>query len=129
LLNKVLVIGINPGVGRIRKNSAITRLYTWMDKLGYQRFSFTNVIHKTGMYNIKDIDYNMLMESAKGYTKILALGGFVSAALNRINIPHHTLPHPSPLNRKLNNSDYEREQLDFAMEYLNEKDSDHRIQC
>jgi len=125
--SKVLVVGINPGVGKIRKNSAITRLFAWMKELGCTPFSFVNVIHTSGMYNNKDIDYKVLSECAKDYTKIIALGGFVSAALRRINIPHHTMPHPSPLNRKLNDKAYEREQLILAMEYLNEKDSDHRL--
>lgn len=125
--SKVLVVGINPGVGKIRKNSAITRLYAWMQEIGCTPFSFTNVIHTSGMYNNKDIDYKILSECASGYTKIIALGGFVSAALKRINIPHHTMPHPSPLNRLLNDKAYEREQIILAMEYLNEKDSDHRL--
>lgn len=127
LSSKVLVVGINPGVGKIRKNSAITRLYAWMQEIGCTPFSFTNVIHTSGMYNNKDIDYKVLSECASGYTKIIALGGFVSAALKRINIPHHTMPHPSPLNRRLNDKAYEREQIILAMEYLNEKDSDHRL--
>lgn len=127
LSNKVLVVGINPGVGRIRKNSAIARLYSWMEELNCIPFSFTNVIHTSGMYINKDIDYKVLTECAKDYDKIIALGGFVSAALRRINIKHHTMPHPSPLNRKLNDQAYEREQLNLVMEYLYEKNPDYRF--
>jgi len=87
-----------------------------MDELNCNQFSFTNVIHKEGVYKKSDIDYSWINECCRGYDKIICLGGFVSSAM--ADIPHHMMPHPSPLNRQLNNPEYERHQLDLAMEYL-----------
>jgi hypothetical protein len=36
----------------------------------------------------------------------IALGNDASKVLDRLDIPHFKLPHPSPRNRKLNNSKY-----------------------
>lgn len=116
--SKVLVVGINPSGGKFRKNPTIARLCMWMQSVGCTPFSFTNVIHKTGVYKKKDIDYTYLKECCEGYEKIIALGGFVSSALDRINIPHHSLPHPSPLNRKLNDKEYEADQLKKVKDYI-----------
>ena len=113
--SKVLVVGINPSFKK-KKNPTLIRLHRWMEELGCKPFSFTNVIHKEGVYNKSDIDYNWINECSRGYDKIICLGGFVSSAM--ADIPHHMMPHPSPLNRQLNSPEYERRQLELAMEYL-----------
>lgn len=50
---------------------------------------------------------------------IIALGNKASERLHKLNIPHFKLPHPSGLNRKLN--DKENLKLDFqrAINYIN----------
>ena len=114
---KVLVLGINPSHKK-KKNPTLIRLHRWMNEIGCGIFSFSNVIHKEGMYNKSDIDYNWINECCQGYDHVFALGDFVSSALARINIPHYPLPHPSPLNRNLNNKKYEADQLKAAVRYI-----------
>lgn len=117
LSSKVLILGINPSA-KAGKSKSLARLFAWAKYMKIEVFSFTNIIHKTGVYKNSDIDYNWITESCSGYDKIIVLGNFVSNALARINIPHHVLPHPSPLNRNLNDKEYEEAQLQAAMEYL-----------
>ena len=114
---KVLIVGINPS-GNSGKSKTLARLYKWMEDIKVKHFSFTNTIHTPGVYKNKDIDYNYLNNCCKGYEKVVALGNFASTALTRINIPHYTLPHPSPLNRKLNDKVFEANQLKSVAEYI-----------
>lgn len=116
----ILVVGINPSSGKPNKTSAtIKKLHRWMDTLGYKHFSFTNVIPNPGPYKLNMIDIEEIRNSAQGYDKVIALGPFVSKALQKAYIPHHTLPHPSPLNRQLNDTNYETKRLQECKEYLN----------
>jgi hypothetical protein len=91
-----------------------------MDQIGVKHFSFVNVIPDEGAYHKSQIDYEMLSNCCQGYEKIICLGPFVSAAIAHINIPHHTMPHPSPLNRNLNCKIYENAHIKLAMDYLND---------
>lgn len=115
-MKKILVLGINPSAKR--KCQSIVRLHRWMKEIGVDHFSFSNIIHEPGMYNKSKIDYDWVRDLSRGYEKIVCLGGFVSSALLYIDLPHHRLPHPSPLNRRLNDKVYEREQLDLLKDYL-----------
>ena len=121
MLSKVLVIGINPSDKKvIAKNSTLHRLENWMDHLGLWVFSFINVIPEPGCYKKEDIDYDRLRKVCHGHNKILALGSFVSEALDKIEVPHYKLPHPSPLNRQLNDKQYEDQVLVECGKYLGE---------
>lgn len=114
-----LIIGINPSNGRPNRISAtIKRLNTWADTLGMKHFSFTNVIHTPGPYKADMVNYDTLQEYAQGYDKVIALGGFVSKTLNTAGIQHFTLPHPSPLNRQLNDKSYEMKILEECKEWI-----------
>lgn len=114
-----LIVGINPSAAnKVRKNSALDRLNRWADYLELQHFSFFNVIPNPGPYNQKMIDTQMLLEYSSGYKHVIALGGFVSKALERSHIYHYTMPHPSPLNRLLNSKEYEIECLRSCKKYL-----------
>lgn len=118
---KVLVIGINPSDKKIiQNNSTFHRLENWMDQLGIGVMSFANVIPEPGCYRKQDIDYDRLKRLCLGHKKILALGNFVSEALDKIVIEHHKLPHPSPLNRKLNDKQYIDNVIVECAKYLGE---------
>jgi G:T/U-mismatch repair DNA glycosylase len=114
--NKVIVIGINPSSAR--KSMSITRLVKWMDHLGVKYFSFSNCIPCTGKYTINDVDFNNVAKYTHGYSKVFALGNFPSQVLKKIGVEHHVLPHPSGLNRKLNDREYTMQQLELARNYL-----------
>lgn len=113
---KVLVIGLNPS--RLGKNSsAIRNLYKWLDELNVKVFSFTN------LYEGYEIDETRpqtesIREFAKSYDKILALGKVVSLHLDHLEINHFSLPHPSGLNRQLNDQKFIDERLEACKNYL-----------
>ena len=115
---RVLIVGINPSAAKLKQNTTWRRLPAWADYLGLSLFSFTNCISDAGSYKFKDIDLDMLRGCVDGHAKIIALGNFPSQALRKINVEHFTLPHPSGLNRKLNDKSYELEQLVKCKEYI-----------
>ena len=121
LKNRVLIIGINPSdMPNVRKNSTLHRLNKWMEHLDMPTFSFMNVITEPGEYKKEDINYDRLKDVCEYYTKILALGSFVSEALNKAGIPHYKLPHPSPRNRQFNDDNFESQMLVECGKYLGE---------
>ena len=116
---RVLVVGINPSSSKsVKPCITLKRLYRWMGELGYTYFSFVNCIGRSGPYSSKDVEYDLLSDCAEGYSRVIALGGFASAALKKIGIEHFTMPHPSGLNRKLNDRDYELKMLRDCHEYI-----------
>jgi hypothetical protein len=103
----LLIVGINPSGKPYRKGCSLYRLNNWMSILGRHYYSFSNVIPYEGDYKMKDVDVNFVSSFCEGYTKVVALGNFASQALKRSGVEHFCMPHPSPLNRKLNDSSYE----------------------
>ena len=110
-ISKPLILGINPSPTAFRRNHSLHRLAYWMTALGYDTYCFSNIIPYEGKYTHKDVDIDFVRESIEGHDTILALGGFVSSVLKRMDIDHITMPHPSPLNRKLNDKQYEKNML------------------
>lgn len=116
---KVLVVGLNPS----RKGGSsptLKRLYMWMDYLNLQYVSFINLYEG---YEISESSCNSakIREYSKEYDKIISLGTSSSSALNRMDIDHFDLPHPSGLNRKLNDHNYVHERLELCKNYLRSK--------
>ena len=105
---KLLIIGQNPSSKA--GSTSLKNLYKWMDVLEVNNFSFTNVSTFCTPNNrpLKSSEYqlNRLSTEACGYEKIIALGKVASKALKKLNIDHFCLPHPSGLNRQLNNKEY-----------------------
>jgi hypothetical protein len=89
-----------------------------MDALNIKYFSFVNCISSPGKYSKSDIEYEFLNKCTREYDAVLALGNFPSEALTKINIKHFKLPHPSGLNRLLNDSNYELSVLNNCREYI-----------
>ena len=122
-MNKILVIGLNPSNrpthgNRHVKNSTFDRLHRWMDEIEVEHFSFMNVNDRRGRTTMKDVDFETISEVSYTYTRIVCLGGFVSRVLERMGIQHFRMPHPSPLNRQLNDKDYERKMIDECRRYV-----------
>jgi hypothetical protein len=121
LTSSILILGVNPSSGKPNKTSAtIQRLNRWMDFLHVKHYSFTNVIHTTGKYTQDLVDFEALRTFTTDANKIIALGPFVSKSLNRAHINHFTLPHPSPLNRQLNDKTFEHECLMKCKAFIGE---------
>ncbi|CAB5221458.1 hypothetical protein UFOVP247_170 [uncultured Caudovirales phage] len=115
----MLIVGINPSSSKsVKPCITLKRLYRWADTLSIQFFSFVNCIGRPGAYTHKDVDYELLLTCVNGYDKVIALGGFPSKTLNRLGVEHFVLPHPSGLNRKLNDLEYEKRVLEECSDYL-----------
>ena len=80
-------------------------------------FSYIGFVNKDIRITKKDIDYDRLYTISKGYEKVIALGNVASEALTKINVDHFKLPHPSGLNRKLNDKKYVTQLLKECKEY------------
>lgn len=118
---KILVIGMNPSSKpstKTRENATVKKLHNWMTKVGIQHFSFSNVHESIEHVSLKHVDYSRLNTITQGYDRVLALGNYAADALNRIEVDHFKLPHPSPRNRLLNDKEYEKAILRQCRKYL-----------
>lgn len=118
---KVLVVGLNPSRRspnkKVLKNSTLERLNKWMDFFGIINFSFIN---SYDTIDKSDIDIKRLGIASESYSKVIALGNAVSNSLSKAGVNHFKMPHPSPLNRKLNDKQYEADILIRCKHYLEE---------
>lgn len=114
-----IIIGMNPTKGKYRKGCAWYRLQDWIDELDVGIVAFTNLSHDP-YWNKKTVDFAYVRETARPHGKVIALGGLVSKVLSGLSIDHYTLPHPSPLNRQINNHAYISQRLQECKEYLHE---------
>jgi hypothetical protein len=113
----VFVIGLNPAKSGPRLSPSIKKLNAWMDFCGIKYFSFTNICsYEKFNKNKIDIDFinNCLLISNE--IKTITLGNEADIFLKNVN--HFSLPHPSPLNRKLNNKEYEQKVLNDLKNYI-----------
>ena len=121
---KVLVIGMNPSTKPTLKgkpNATFRKLEGWMDQLNVHHFSFCNTFDDPSEAKLSKVDFQRLCTLTKDYDKIIALGGFVSGSLNKIDVSHFKLPHPSPRNRLLNDKAYEKNIIKQCRDYLNDR--------
>lgn len=113
---KILVIGLNPS-RKHGKSPALKLLFQWFDELGINYASFTNLYEGYEIVGSPcQIDY--IQSIFKDYDRVLALGQMVSDSLSRVDIHHFNLPHPSGLNRLLNDKKYVHETLMACKNYL-----------
>lgn len=117
-LTDVIFVGINPSGKAFKKNCSLWRLHNWAEDMGMKYYSFSNVIPVEGEYKMKDIDPNFIKSFCDGYSKVIALGGFVSKVLDKCGIEHYQMPHPSPLNRLLNDKEFEKNCVKECKEWL-----------
>jgi hypothetical protein len=121
IVSKTLVIGQNPAVdlGRVGHLSPTMKNFLkWADILQLDFFSFCNAFRFEGKVNEKDIDIDYLKRVSISHRKIIALGEVASKSLNKVGVSHFKLPHPSPLNRKLNDKVFIQNILKECKKYL-----------
>jgi 1,6-anhydro-N-acetylmuramate kinase len=118
---KVLVVGINPSDWVLKPNCTThRRLPKWLEYMGISQHTFVNCIGVPGKYRMNDVRYELIKDHVDQHDKVIALGNFPSAVLSKLSVDHFTLPHPSGLNRKLNDKDYELMMLDRCRDYIME---------
>lgn len=120
---RVIVVGMNPSPRppnkKVIKNSTVDRLQKWMTDCGVQHYSFINTTEAVKEKPLLiDIDMNRLKQATNGYHKVVALGGFASQCLRKVNVEHFVMPHPSPRNRMLNSKEYEQLKIQTCREYI-----------
>ena len=119
-----LIIGLSPS-SKVKpfKNGTFARLLVWTETVDLPQWDFCNILHEVNCYDIKKIDVEELRKKCSNRKKIIALGNIVSRALDKYNITHYKIDHPSPRNRNLNDREYELAMLVRLKEYLNGNDS------
>jgi len=116
--NKVLFVGTNPST-KSPDNSAMhpstksrKTLNTWISDLDIDAY-FCNVLDRATENN-KPLSKKQILVSCKDLivkiekfkcSYVVALGEIASHALDHASIKHLKIPHPSGLNRKLNNKE------------------------
>lgn len=133
--NKIIFIGSNPS---IRSSSVLafwedskSRLILdrWVSRLSlddHHSIHFENVSNcpteKNRPLKMSEIRSNLdrlnnIIDDGNFY-RIVALGNTASKALTLLRIKHYSLPHPSGLNRKLNDKNYVEEKIKGLIEYI-----------
>ena len=114
-MKKIVIVGMNPG----NKGSSLKTLNKW---IANRHYSFTNVCITKG--KVKP-DLSRLVTELVSYDIIIALGNTASETLNKINIPHFKMPHPSGLNRQLNNKEFMNDRLNALSTYCGWRSPSH----
>ena len=130
MMFNVLLVGSNPSNASpdISDFHPSTRsriiLDQWFNGMAVNNISYTNVAAVRTPENrplrISEIRRNLprLQNITKNYSKIIALGKTASKALSMLDIEHFAAPHPSGLNRQLNNKDYVAEMIQQLTLYI-----------
>ena len=122
MMDKILVIGHSPSSKEYcprKGNPSINRLNRWLDDCGIRIYSYSNACaHHAPSLKKADIDETYLQNISKKYNKILTLGKEVEQLFTKMGIEHFSLPHPSPLNRNLNDKAYEKDVINKLKRYL-----------
>jgi hypothetical protein len=74
----------------------------WLRMLGSPDHVLMNASQRLGRVSWKQYDAANVAHAAAQCTHHVALGAYASGLLERLGVVHFTLPHPSGLNRKLN---------------------------
>lgn len=113
----LLILGISPS-RKHEKSPSLARLKLWMDWLGIERYSFDNVCQGYGQIKVTKSDRDYVKQITKRYTKIITLGTIPDKTLKDLGVDHFALPHPSGLNRKLNDPRFVEKSLVECGRYL-----------
>lgn len=118
-MKNVIFVGLCPTKLSIpRKGGAWNRFCAWLDFMEIiDIVSFTNISSDPN-FDGKSVDTVFLKTSLGGYKKVVAWGSGVSKHLSRMGIDHFTIPHPSPLNRQINDKEYISRVLKECKEYI-----------
>jgi uracil-DNA glycosylase len=116
---KVLFVGDRPS--RLNKDPKIAfvgtpsykNLLRWIKRMG-------GITDFSAINSHDGIDRSAIADCWRSGGKVVALGNNASKRLTKIGIEHFKLPHPSPLNRQLNNEYFIEEKLWECYSYLKE---------
>lgn len=115
---KPLFIGMNPTKAKPRKGNALDRFKQWIDAMDLGFVAFSN-LSPDPYWDKKRVDHVYVRSIIGSHTTVVALGGMVSNVLTELQVDHYALPHPSPLNRQINDHEYIQLKLKECMNYIN----------
>lgn len=113
----ILFIGDKPSSKNTNQNTPFIgtpsfKVFTsWLLKLRIISFHLYNSITSANLERIVDLYDNGAI--------VIALGNNASKRLNKLEIKHFKLPHPSPKNRLLNNKQFVENILKDCYNYIN----------
>lgn len=116
--NIVAFVGQNPSAKAAKNGNTFPRLNDWVEKLELDTFTFMNAYPYPGKCKISEVNLDNLRKALYKFSKVVALGNFADEALTKADIHHFKLPHPSPLNRQINDDRFINECLAECKEYL-----------
>lgn len=116
-MKRVLIIGMNPSMKRL-KSPTLKVVDQWATAWGLDYYSFDNIYGHPGSFSLKDIRREEILEQVRGHDRIVVLGSKVSDILRLMGVEHFKMPHPSGLNRQMNNKPFIEEQIRLCKEYL-----------
>lgn len=121
---KVVFVGDKPS--RLNKDPNVAfvgakchkRLMKWINFLETENYKLINSHNEDCKLALLYINIFSKIENIK----FIALGKTASKRLSNLGIDHYKLDHPSGLNRKLNNKEYELDMLKKCRKWLYESD-------
>lgn len=113
---RVLVVGLNPSK-QLKNSPTVKTLNKWLDELDLKMVSFIN-LYEGWEIDQGDNQRDRIKSMASQFDKVIALGTVVSSSLDLVAVRHFKLPHPSGLNRQLNDQNYVHQQLEACKNYL-----------
>jgi len=114
--SRLLIVGQNPAKPKKSKSITITRVEQWTKRLKEDNWSFMNCSDEVG--NNYTIDYERLLSEATKYDRVIALGNVASKALTKVGVDHFKMPHPSGLNRQMNDPAFVDRKIEECYNYL-----------
>lgn len=133
----IVFIGSNPSIRSSmpvpfwRDTRSTKVLHSWLNQLGgTDNLFFYNVSDQPTENNrplkTSEIKANLqtlndklnVFKFHKMEIKVIALGKTAEKALTLLHIPHYAMPHPSGLNRLLNNQEYVQEKINGLKKYI-----------
>lgn len=103
-MDRILIVGHSPSKKNIRNSPTMKRLHRWLDECGVRTYAFTNLSPVPCKKLLKE---NICLDGLD-HNKIITLGAEVSKLMDKAGIQHYAAPHPSPLNRNLNDISFEK---------------------
>lgn len=115
----IIFVGMNPSVKGTSAGSTFNRLNEWVEQLGLTEYGFVNAYPHPGKCKVSQVNLDNLRALVYKASKVVALGNFAAEALEKAGIDCFKLPHPSPLNRQINDKVFISEQLEKCRNYIN----------
>lgn len=98
-------------------------LFSWIEAAGIVEYTQINLVNATTPDN-RPLTKSEIIEAIPNiqrgvapFTKVVALGKTAVRALTMAEISHLELPHPSGLNRKLNDPEFVKQTIERLREY------------